>query len=291
MSKNRQYKQQQAAAAAETESQVAEAQAAETEVATEAVTETPVESVVEETNDVEVTTEDTSVEDTPTEEQPVVDQVAEEALFDQPVETADAFVAEAQPIVEAEPEYPTSFEQTPAEGDYPINPLTGEPDVPFDAVSESVAAPFIADQEPELSVTAQFLKADLEQYEERMKLSRYTPPAEGAVQQVRLFRMQQRVFNNTTDDEFDECLTVLLDWYWQHADGIASEAGINRFMAEWTASKNEAEAFVRFNSLLMMIADPRSRRPDILSKINANYFLQYGLTGNGRERLLAFLGQ
>lgn len=173
-----------------------------------------------------------------------------------------------------------------------INPFTGEEDEPEGPVAEEAApAPFIEQPVETRSTTAQFLLAELEEYARKMKRGQYITPRDGATNQVKLYRLQQRVFNNVPEEDFEECLTVLLDWYNNNTDGVTSDAAINRFMPEWTGTKQDAEAFIRFNSFLATLAHPGARRPEIKRGVNVEFFLKYGLTGTGRERLLAFLGQ
>ena len=131
---------------------------------------------------------------------------------------------------------------------------------------------------------------ELDQYAKAMQPGLAVPPAQGAVQQVKLFRVMERMFNRLTPEDFQVAMPKVLAWFNDNLDGVTSDAYLFRFSAEWTATANDYQAFVRLAKLLQLTADPKSNNT-ILPNMNFDYYLEYGLTDAGRERILAYYGK
>lgn len=138
--------------------------------------------------------------------------------------------------------------------------------------------------------TADYLLMELEQYAEAMAPGKAQVGTAGATQQLRLFRLFDRVFNRVADQDFRPCMDTLVEWFNKHKAGVASEAYIYRFAAEWSATQDEFTAFTRFANMLVMCADPKSRSV-LIGQLNFEFYQQYGLTEEGRGRVLAYFGK
>lgn len=161
-------------------------------------------------------------------------------------------------------------------------------------IAQTLEQPPVADTKieevAEQNNTAGYLLLELDQYAAAMKPGIFISGSAGAVQQLKLYRLIDRVMNRVTAQDFIPCINTLLEWFDKHNKDLTSDQYLFRFAAEWSSTKESYEAFNRLATLCKLVASPLSRRQLIDSNsININYLTAYGLTEKGRERLLAYL--
>ena len=138
--------------------------------------------------------------------------------------------------------------------------------------------------------TADYIVLELDSYAQVMEPGKEVSGKEGARQQLRLFRIIERVFNRVENKDFKPCMDALIGFFHEHANDVTGDQHLYRFAAEWTAEAEEFTAFTRFVSLLSMTADPKSREL-LVKNLSFEYYLEFGLTENGRQRVLAYYGK
>lgn len=165
-----------------------------------------------------------------------------------------------------------------------------------ETVPEAVEAPVVekkvdaAVEASKVNNTSGFLRAELDKYAVEMASNRHIPGTVGANNQVKLYRLIDRVMNRVSKDDFAPCLNTLLNWFHENSNGVTSDRFLFRFSAEWSAGREQYDAFVRLATLCSLIADPKSRQ-NVIGTLNIPYYTAFGLSETGRERLLAFLGR
>lgn len=217
-------------------------------------------------------TEETKVE------APVAEEtVAETPEVEAPVETTEEVldtVQEEAPAVAAEvidtvPEAPVAYEA-------PVAVTKEEP-----KVDNSV------EKATEGNEQARYIALELEQYAQAMAPNHAISAQAGATWQVKLFRIIERTFNRVKAEDFQSCMDTLMAWFYANRETLTSDGYLFRFSPEWTATTDEYQAFTRFATLLKLTSDPKSRNL-VLKDMNFEYYLAFGLTETGRERILAY---
>lgn len=135
-----------------------------------------------------------------------------------------------------------------------------------------------------------FIRLELESYQDAMAVGKYITPTAGNTQQIKLYRIIDRIFNRVKDEDYPVAIKTLLDWIVETTDTVMSTAYMFRFSPQWTITQDEYQAFVRLLTMLKLISNPKTK--SIVTKdMNVDYYTAFGLNDKGRERVLTLLGK
>lgn len=207
------------------------------------------------------------------------EQTTEETV----VQTTPEGVSElAQAIINADPkEQSKPVEPTPTPN--PQEPVVTP--TPVEATTSTAKSTVLTPVGPAAGIAE-----ELAQYKEAMIPGKYVPAVTGAENQRKLFRLIERTINRVPDESFKDCMNTLLEWFHENENGVAGEAYVFRFPGEWRGTPDEYYAYIRLITLFRQLANP-STRAAVVATTGFEYYLQYGTTEAGRERLLAFFGK
>lgn len=214
------------------------------------------------------------------EEQVVPQQLANVVITTVP--STDAFVSVLQAPVDTQVSFnPTISTMVPAAKsnvtsksavsiDYPE--VTGIPDA--DRVLKNVPA------------AHQIGIQRLLEYCVKMNPSKPIEIQEGVKAQVALFRIIQNTINRE-DTYFRQLFAAILALFAYEKTGVFKEENVFRFMDSITLNDVERKAFTRLINLVKLLG-PKESRAVALKQVNFTSSLQYGLTDEGRQRVLGF---
>ena len=128
--------------------------------------------------------------------------------------------------------------------------------------------------------------AGLKKYIVEMGPKRPVSIEEGVRNQVLLYRAITNTINRQ-NDHFRPAFTALLRLFVELKDSVFHEAYVFRFMDNINLPENDRKAFQRLLNLIKVLA-PVEGREQAKAQINFEASLAYGLTEEGRQRLLAY---
>jgi hypothetical protein len=114
-----------------------------------------------------------------------------------------------------------------------------------------------------------------------MHPSRNMSVNDGVRQQMSLFRGLQNIINRN-EQFFRPFFTAVLYLYYKHRNDTTAPQNINRHHEHIKFEKHDIKALQRINNLLMVLADPASRKA-ATSQIDFEKSMQYGFTNEGRQ--------
>lgn len=109
---------------------------------------------------------------------------------------------------------------------------------------------------------------------------------DGARQQAALFKTLQNVINRE-DEYFRPLFAAILAFADAHKAGAFHETHVFRFMEFVVLPENERKAFQRLLNLVK-VAAAKEGRAQAIKQVNFTDSLRYGLTDDGRQRVLEF---
>jgi hypothetical protein len=104
--------------------------------------------------------------------------------------------------------------------------------------------------------------------------------------QVQLYRVLTRAINTLGDDFFIVWKGILAAFH-EHREGVFHESAVFRGMEHVNLSKDDQKAFQRILNLIKITADPKGRAAGV-RLVDFNRTLEFGITEQGRQRLLNF---
>lgn len=126
----------------------------------------------------------------------------------------------------------------------------------------------------------------LMEYAEKMHPSRPIEDNEGAKMQAALFRIIQNTINRE-EVYFKQIFAAILAIFTHHKSGAFKEINVFRFMDNVTLNEVERKAFTNLLNMIKLLG-PKESRTVALKQIDMSKALRYGLTDNGRQRVLNF---
>lgn len=108
-------------------------------------------------------------------------------------------------------------------------------------------------------------------------------------QQRLLFEAILKTINDSGED-FEKLMKKVLAFFEQHKNGVFHETRVFRGMDSIPLSQNDRTAFTRLLNLFKLVANPQSRKLAI-KQVDLHASLQYGVTEQGKNRLLTFFNQ
>lgn len=123
-------------------------------------------------------------------------------------------------------------------------------------------------------------------YLERMAPNRPITNADGAKEQVALYKVIQNIINRQ-EEHFTPLFSALLAIFKAESNGVLSDYNRLRFRESMVLGEGDRKAFVNLTHLLFVTADPKSRG-NIVKMVNLDRTLENGLTAAGRDRVLNF---
>lgn len=120
----------------------------------------------------------------------------------------------------------------------------------------------------------------------KMNPSKPIETQEGVKTQVALFRIIQNTINRE-DTYFRQLFAAILALFAYEKTGVFKEENVFRFMDSITLNDIERKAFTRLINLVKLLG-PKESRVVALKQVNFTSSLQYGLTDEGRQRVLGF---
>lgn len=130
----------------------------------------------------------------------------------------------------------------------------------------------------------------LKQYIDEMSPGRNIDPARGASLQVSLYRILRNVINNEVI-HFEPIFRAVLKLFELNRNGVFHPSHAFRFVSEpnFNLSKNETHSFFGLVNMLTVTSSSKGRELAVKT-IDFEKTLRYGLTNEGRTRLLSFFG-
>lgn len=126
----------------------------------------------------------------------------------------------------------------------------------------------------------------LVEYTAAMAPKRPVSSEDGAAHQVRLYRLIQAVINKNPE-YFEALFTAMLRLFEHHKDGAFHETAVFRFMESVNLGSDDRHAFLRLVNLIKVLGPIKSRAVAI-KQTNVLDSLRYGLTEEGRQRVLNY---
>jgi hypothetical protein len=126
----------------------------------------------------------------------------------------------------------------------------------------------------------------LMEYAVKMNPTRPIDSTDGAKLQASLFRIIQNVINRE-DTYFRQIFTAILAIFTHDKSGAFKEVNVYRFMDNIPINDIERKAFVRLLNMIRLLG-PKEGRSVALKQIDMTQTLQFGLTDNGRQKVLNF---
>ena len=95
---------------------------------------------------------------------------------------------------------------------------------------------------------------------------------------------------NDSDEDFEKLLKTVFAFFEEHKNGVFHETRVFRGMDNIPLNKDDRAAFTRLLNLFKLVANPQSRKI-ALKQVDLNASLQYGVTEQGKNRLMSFFNQ
>lgn len=126
----------------------------------------------------------------------------------------------------------------------------------------------------------------LMEYSTKMDPRNPIDPTEGAKAQVALFRIIQNTINRE-EVYFRQIFAAILAMFTHDKTGVFKEVNVFRFMDNVALNDTERKAFVRLIDMIKLLG-PKDSRAIALKQVDMSKSLQFGLTDEGRRRILNF---
>ena len=219
----------------------------------------------------------------PEESKPVAEVVVEtESTEEQVVESVEPTEAEVRQLAEERQEIQSLREET-----QPV----------FDPVQEAKDAKVTAHIDnsgfdldkvkAKLSSSGLGLLGIIENYMVEMVRRRPIVEARGVQLQVQLYRTIRSIIARTSDEDFQVLFPALLALFNEYREDVFHEDLINRFSASLTLQPAEREGYRRVVNMLMVLADPQTRRKN-LSTVDLVYTTKFDFTEIATNRVINF---
>ena len=227
----------------------------------------------------EVVQEETQVQEVVDQEvtEAPVTEVIDEVQEEQTTESVSEEVTEEQETQESAPQV---IEQPVAE------PAT---EAPVEQVTEDVSGPksileqALVSKYPTLNIFAHVFS----DYLEHMAKGKPVDPANGVRLQFRLWSAFRTLINNTEQGIFREVWKQVLAICLESKDKVFNEFYMYRFADQWTQQKDQLRAFHALVNLIIITADPISRRA-ALAQVDLDKTIGSAYGTTGRNNLVLF---
>jgi hypothetical protein len=129
---------------------------------------------------------------------------------------------------------------------------------------------------------------DIVEYMETMKPGKAMTSIEGAKRQAKLYYAIRNIIEHS-GDAFNVAFTALLKIVEKndHSNGVFYDTYVMRFVENLALTTNDIQAFRRIINLLKILA-PVKGRTDAAKQVSFTKSLQFGLTDEGRQRILTY---
>lgn len=124
------------------------------------------------------------------------------------------------------------------------------------------------------------------EYIKKMNPKKPIEVSEGAKLQAALFRVIQSTINKE-EKHFKQIFSAMLAIFLHEKNGVFHESCLFRFMDNVPLNGNEIKAFTRLLNLMKLTCSKESRAVT-LKQVDIGKTLQYGLTDDGRRKLIDF---
>lgn len=108
-------------------------------------------------------------------------------------------------------------------------------------------------------------------------------------QQRLLFEALSKTINDSEGD-FEALMKAVMAWFEQHRAGVCHETRLFRGMDNIPLSVQDRSAFQRLLNMFKLLSEPQGRKLAI-KQVDLNTTLQYGVTENGKNRVMNFFHQ
>lgn len=207
----------------------------------------------------------------------------EQTPADAPSQETATEQAVSEPVAEV---VETAPAPTPQPAKKVVAPVQAKPAA---APQKAAAEPAPARTEEKLSVVVQMAFESIHGYIEAMAPRRPLSIDEGCRNQVSLYRAITTIINRS-DDDFQPAFAKLLKLFEEHATGALAETHVFRFLDNVQLPEDDRRAFQRLINLIK-VAGPVKGRELAVKQVDFAASLKYGLTEQGRQRVLAFFGK
>lgn len=129
----------------------------------------------------------------------------------------------------------------------------------------------------------------LVRYSTNMAPRKPVTDAQVAQNQVALYRTIQETINTEAID-FKLAFENLMSWFEENKKGCCHETRVFRGFENIELSVNDRKGFMNLLNLLKVLSNPQTRRLG-LKQVNLDTSLQFGVTQQGRNRVLAYFGK
>lgn len=157
-----------------------------------------------------------------------------------------------------------------------------------DTAPTTVAAPVTSG--PQLSSAGQLFMNQIAGYMENMDPKMHMDPKTGQRHQKLLYTVITNIINRLEGTDFQATWTQLLRLFRENKDGVFAERHVFRFFEYVDLDREQRAAFQRLLVLLVHTADIKSREL-VLKQTDMSKVLQYGVTEEGRQRVLGYYNQ
>lgn len=202
------------------------------------------------------------------------------------METKEQAVSEdvkEQPVVE---ETPAPAPVEPPVEAAPVAPVVAVEEVKEEAIEEDAFAVLI-DSIVSDDPTLAGLKAVFDSYVEKMAPGKMVRPDSGALANLTLLRAITTAADNYDARLFKRAWTLVLAYFEQHADGVFSDRYAFRFPDAWGFGDEALQAYQSIITLCKVTAEPNARKA-ALKQLDLNKVLEFGLTEEGRSKIVSF---
>jgi hypothetical protein len=126
----------------------------------------------------------------------------------------------------------------------------------------------------------------LMEYAVKMDPRKPIEATDGAKAQVALFRIIQNTINRE-ETYFRQIFAAILAMFTHDKTGVFKETNVFRFMDNVALNDTERKAFVRLIDMIKLLG-PKDSRVTALKQVDMSKALQFGMTDEGRRRVLNF---
>lgn len=220
-------------------------------------------------------------------EETQVQEVAEQEVTETLAEETVGKVQEEQATESVSEEVTEVVEETVTETQEPVaEPIT---EAPIEPVTEDVAGPKSALEQALVSKysTLNIFAHIFSDYLDHMAKGKPVDPANGVRLQFRLWSGFRTLINNTEPGNFREVWKQVLAICLESKDKVFNEFYMYRFADQWTQQKDQLRAFHALVNLIIITADPASRRA-ALAQVDLDKTIGSAYGATGRNNLVLF---
>lgn len=198
-------------------------------------------------------------------------------------EQAESVVKTVSEVVVEEP----TQEQAPA----PVQESTPAESVKVEEPTQAVveANPFQTQIEKitEGDSSLQILSARLQEYVNKMSPGIPVSDNSGALANLGLLKTITSVADSFDPKLFNKAWSIVLAYFDEYSDGVFSDRYAYRFPQAWGFGEDSLKAYQNLVDLCRHTANPNSRKA-ALKQIDFNKSLEYGITEEGRSKIVSY---